>query len=61
MTKSLLTLSILACEEQNYAQALIFLDKAQGLGGDEEFWYQITLTKVRAVVGQRDSDAHTKV
>lgn len=61
MAKSLLTLAILACEEQNYAQALIFLDKAQGLGGDEEFWYQITLTKVRAVVGQRDSDAHTKV
>lgn len=57
----MLSLAILACEEQNYAQALLFLDKAQGLCGDEEFWYQITLTKVRAVVGQRDIDAQTKV
>ncbi|XP_041803927.1 cilia- and flagella-associated protein 46 [Chelmon rostratus] len=58
--RSLLGLASLACEEQNYAQALILLDKAQALGGDEEFWYQLTLTKVRAVVGQRDQDAHTK-
>lgn len=61
MARSLLSLAILACEEQNYAQALILLDKAQGLGGDEEFWYQLTLTKVRAVIGQRDQDAHSKV
>ncbi|XP_070834007.1 cilia- and flagella-associated protein 46 [Chaetodon trifascialis] len=58
--RSLLGLAVLACEEQNYAQALILLDKAQALGGDEEFWYQFTLTKVRAVVGQRDQDAHSK-
>ena len=61
MARSLLSLATLACEEQNYAQALILLDKAQALGGDEEFWYQLTLTKVRAVVGQRDQDAQTKV
>ncbi|XP_044070722.1 cilia- and flagella-associated protein 46 isoform X2 [Siniperca chuatsi] len=61
MARSLLSLAILACEEQNYAQALILLVKAQAMGGDEEFWYQLTLTKVRAVVGQRDQDAHTKV
>ncbi|XP_044228761.1 cilia- and flagella-associated protein 46 isoform X1 [Thunnus albacares] len=60
MARSLLSLATLACEEQNYAQALILLDKAQALGGDEEFWYQLTLTKVRAVVGQRDQDAQTK-
>ncbi|KAM9345441.1 cilia- and flagella-associated protein 46 [Symphorus nematophorus] len=58
MAKSLLSLAILACEDQNYVQALILLDKAHALGGDEEFWYQFTLTKVRAVVGQRDHDAH---
>lgn len=61
VAKVLLSLAILACEEQNYAQALILLDKAQALGGDEEFWYQLTLTKVRAVVGQTDRDAHIKV
>lgn len=61
MARSLLSLAVLACEEQNFAQALILLDEAHALGGDEEFWYQLTLTNVRAVVGQRDQDAHTKV
>ncbi len=61
MARGLLSLAILACEEQNYAQALILLEKAQALGGDEEFWYQLTLTKVRAVIGQGDQDAHSKV
>ncbi|XP_031140179.1 cilia- and flagella-associated protein 46 isoform X1 [Sander lucioperca] len=60
MARSLLSLAILACEEQDNALALNLLDKAQALGGDEEFWYQLTLTKVRAVVGQRDEDANTK-
>ncbi|XP_042358180.1 cilia- and flagella-associated protein 46 [Plectropomus leopardus] len=58
--RSLLSLAALACEEQNFVQALILLDKAQVLGGDEEFWYKLTLTKVRAVVSQRDKDAHTR-
>ncbi|XP_059214821.1 cilia- and flagella-associated protein 46 [Centropristis striata] len=61
VSRSLLSLAVLACEEQNYAQALILLDKAQDLGGDEEFWYQLTLTKVRAVGGHSDQDAHSKV
>ncbi|XP_026165910.1 cilia- and flagella-associated protein 46 isoform X3 [Mastacembelus armatus] len=61
VARSLLNLATLACEEQNHAQALILLDKAQTLGGDEEFWYQLTLTKVSAVVGQGDHDAQTKV
>ncbi|XP_056291813.1 cilia- and flagella-associated protein 46-like isoform X3 [Pseudoliparis swirei] len=60
MARSLLSLAVLACEEQNFAQALILLDEAHAVGGDEEFWYQLTLTNVRAVVGQRDQDAHTK-
>ncbi|XP_039478106.1 cilia- and flagella-associated protein 46 isoform X2 [Oreochromis aureus] len=61
VSRSLLYLASLACKEQNYAQALILLDKAQTLGGDEDFWYQLTLTKVTAVVGQRDNDFQTKV
>ncbi|KAK1905958.1 Cilia- and flagella-associated protein 46, partial [Dissostichus eleginoides] len=61
VARSLLSLAVLACEEQNYAQALILLDTARALGGVEEFWYQLTLTTVRAVVGQRDPDAHIKV
>ncbi|XP_040906348.1 cilia- and flagella-associated protein 46 [Toxotes jaculatrix] len=59
MARSLLSLATLACEEQNHAQALILLDEAQALGGDEEFWYQLTLTRVRAVVGQSHRDAQT--
>ncbi|XP_071380722.1 cilia- and flagella-associated protein 46 [Centroberyx affinis] len=61
VARSLLSLAILACEEQQHAQALALLDRAQALGGDEEFWYQLTLTMVRATVGQRDQDAHTKI
>ncbi|XP_075933471.1 cilia- and flagella-associated protein 46 [Anarhichas minor] len=60
VARSLLSLATLACEEQNFGQALILLDKASALGGDEEFWYQLTLTKLRAVVGQGEQDAHTK-
>nr|XP_046258124.1 cilia- and flagella-associated protein 46 isoform X1 [Scatophagus argus] len=60
VARSLLSLAILACEEQNYAQALVLLDKAQALGGDEEFCYHLTLTKVRAVVGHGGHDAHIK-
>lgn len=61
MARSLLSLAMLAYVEQNYAQAVILLDKAQNLGGDEEFWYQLTLCKVRAMVGQREHGTHTKV
>lgn len=61
VAKSLLISASLACEEQNFGQALIFLDKAQVLKGEQDFWYQFTLTKVRAVVGQKESDTHIKV
>ncbi|XP_074531827.1 cilia- and flagella-associated protein 46 isoform X2 [Halichoeres trimaculatus] len=57
-SRSLLFLANLACEEQNFAQALNHLEEAKNLGGNEEFWYQFTLTKVKAVVGQRDPDTH---
>lgn len=52
--RSLLSLAVLAYEEQSYAQALILLDQAQASGGDEDFWYQLTLTRVRATMGKRD-------
>lgn len=61
MARCLLSLATLACEEQNHDQALILLDKAQALGGDKEFWYHLTLIKVRAVIGQGHQDAQTKV
>ncbi|XP_035982462.1 cilia- and flagella-associated protein 46 [Fundulus heteroclitus] len=60
-TKSLLSLAALACQEHNYAKALILLDKAQILGGDYDFWYHFTLVRVTAVVGLRDRASQTKV
>ncbi|KAM6997214.1 cilia- and flagella-associated protein 46 [Tautogolabrus adspersus] len=59
--RSLLSLAVLACEERNFSQTLILLDKAKDLGGDEEFWYQFTLTQIRAVVAQGHQDACTQV
>lgn len=61
LAKALLSLAILACEEQNHAEALTLLNKAQTLGGDQEFCYQLTLTMVRAIVGQKDQNEQTKV
>ncbi|CAB1430488.1 unnamed protein product [Pleuronectes platessa] len=61
MARSLLSLASLACEEQNHGKALILLDEDQALGGDEEFWFQLALNKVRAVAGRRHQDAQTKV
>ncbi|KAM4729450.1 cilia- and flagella-associated protein 46 [Anableps anableps] len=59
--KSLLGLAALACEEQNFAQALILLDKAQTFKGDHDFWYHLTLIRVTTVVGQRDQASQNKV
>ncbi|XP_037829580.1 cilia- and flagella-associated protein 46 [Kryptolebias marmoratus] len=61
VSRSLLNLARLACEEQNFSEALILLDEAQTLGGPAEFWYQLTLIRVTAVVGQRDPDSQTQV
>nr|XP_057920264.1 cilia- and flagella-associated protein 46 isoform X2 [Doryrhamphus excisus] len=57
----LLNLAALACDEQTYEQALYLLDKAQAFGGDEHFWYKFTLTKVNAVVGQRQPDTQAQI
>lgn len=61
LAKTLLTQANLACAENKFDQALIFLDKAQALGGDENFWYQLTLSFVKAVGSQRKMDAHIQV
>ncbi|XP_061818695.1 cilia- and flagella-associated protein 46 isoform X5 [Nerophis lumbriciformis] len=61
MARIFLNVAVLASDEQNYAQALYLLDKAQALGGDEHFWYKFTLTKITAVVGQRQKDAQAKI
>lgn len=59
--KTCLGLATLACEENNNGQALVLLDRGQTLGGDEEFWYNFTLTKVKTVSAGRNSNAYTEV
>lgn len=61
LAKTLLSQASLACAEHKFEQALKFLEKAQVLGGDENFWYQLTLTFIKAVAGQREIDAHMQV
>ncbi|KAK0138948.1 Cilia- and flagella-associated protein 46 [Merluccius polli] len=59
--RCVLGLAVLACEEGNPSQALELLNRAQDLGGDEEFWYQLTLTQIRATTSQGDQQAGAKV
>ncbi|CAB1312512.1 unnamed protein product [Coregonus sp. 'balchen'] len=58
--RSLLSLAVLASKEQNHSQALALLEKAQGMGGDEDFWYKLTLALVTATVAQKGQDTDTK-
>ncbi|XP_029553951.1 cilia- and flagella-associated protein 46 isoform X2 [Salmo trutta] len=58
--RSLLSLAILANKEQNHSQALALLEKAQDMGGDEDFWYKLTLALLTATVTQRGQDTDTK-
>ncbi|XP_029496742.2 cilia- and flagella-associated protein 46 isoform X1 [Oncorhynchus nerka] len=58
--RSLLSLAILANKEQNHSQALALLEKAQDMGGDEDFWYKLTLALLTATVTQRGQDIDTK-
>lgn len=47
--------------EQNHTQALALLEKAQDVGGDEGFWYHLTMTMVKTTVDLRGQDTDTKV
>ncbi|XP_071248935.1 cilia- and flagella-associated protein 46 isoform X6 [Salvelinus alpinus] len=58
--RSLLSLAVLANKEQNHSQALALLEKAQDMGGDEDFWYKLTLALLTAPVTQRGQDTDTK-
>ncbi|CAL8368626.1 unnamed protein product [Gadus morhua 'NCC'] len=59
--RALLGLAGLACAEGDHGQALELLDRAQDLGGDEEFWYKLTLTRVQATASLGDQEAGAKV
>ncbi|XP_058527647.1 cilia- and flagella-associated protein 46 [Ochotona princeps] len=52
--KCLFLLARLASMEQNHGQASKMLERAQQLGGDEEFWYQSTLALADTVLSSAD-------
>lgn len=55
--KSLLFLANLARLEQNYGQALALLEAAQKIGGDEDFWYSVTMSLAETLA---EGEGHEK-
>jgi hypothetical protein len=49
-----LLLAELANKEKNHAQAMLMVERAQQLGGAEEFWYKSTLTLAEAILSSED-------
>ncbi|XP_051507186.1 cilia- and flagella-associated protein 46 [Myxocyprinus asiaticus] len=61
LAKSLHLLAVLANQEKRSGQALVLLQQAQEIGGDEQFWYLLVQTLLTAVVEQRQDDAYEQV
>ncbi|KAM6182244.1 cilia- and flagella-associated protein 46 [Erethizon dorsatum] len=53
-SQCLLLLAQLANKENNHGQAKKMIEKAQRLGGNEEFWYNSTLTLAEAILSTED-------
>ncbi|XP_032857192.2 cilia- and flagella-associated protein 46 [Tyto alba] len=50
VSRCLYLLAVLANLERNHGQAKAFLEKAQLLGGNEQFWYNSTLSLIEAIL-----------
>ncbi|XP_030342205.1 cilia- and flagella-associated protein 46 isoform X3 [Strigops habroptila] len=50
VSRCLYLLAVLANLEKNHRQAKALLEKAQLLGGDEQFWYNSTLSLIEAIL-----------
>ncbi|XP_074731741.1 cilia- and flagella-associated protein 46 [Strix uralensis] len=50
VSRCLYLLAVLANLERNHGQAKALLEKAQLLGGNEQFWYNSTLTLIEAIL-----------
>ncbi|KAI2658158.1 Cilia- and flagella-associated protein 46 [Labeo rohita] len=59
--KSLHLLAVLANQEQRYGEALVLLQEAQEIGGDEEFCFLLVQTLLTTVAEQEGPDAHHQV
>lgn len=53
MSRCLYFLAVLANLERNHRQAKALLEKAQLLGGDEQFWYSCALSLTEAILEEQ--------
>ncbi|XDV49762.1 hypothetical protein PO909_018949 [Leuciscus waleckii] len=61
LAESLHLLAVLANQEQRYSEAVVLCERAQEIGGDEEFFYRLAQTLMNAVVGRGGQDTHHQV
>ncbi|XP_052029594.1 cilia- and flagella-associated protein 46 [Apodemus sylvaticus] len=59
--QTLLLLAKLANKEKNHVQAMLMVERAQQLGGAEEFWYNSTLTLAEAILSSEDDGKEISV
>ncbi|XP_038168284.1 cilia- and flagella-associated protein 46 [Arvicola amphibius] len=57
----LLLLAQLANKEKNHGQAMLIIERAQQLGGAEEFWYNSTLALAEAILSSADDEKEITV
>ncbi|KAK7149085.1 hypothetical protein R3I93_013174 [Phoxinus phoxinus] len=61
LAESLHLLAVLANQEQRYDEAVVLCERAQEIGGDEEFFHRLVQTLMNAVVGRGGQDTHHQV
>ncbi|XP_067858761.1 cilia- and flagella-associated protein 46 [Heptranchias perlo] len=61
LAKVLYLLAVLANHEMNYGQAILLLEEAQSIGGNEYFWYNTISCLVCAILGENIKDPKEQV
>ncbi|XP_055502612.1 cilia- and flagella-associated protein 46 isoform X1 [Leucoraja erinacea] len=57
LAKIFYLLAVLANYERNFGQAKLLLEKAQSIGGNEYFWYDVITCLVNAILGENLKDS----
>ncbi|GAA6097380.1 cilia- and flagella-associated protein 46 isoform X2, partial [Tachysurus ichikawai] len=61
LAKSFYLLAVLASQEHQYGQAIALLERAQEIGGDEEFWYKLTESLLNTAAQLDGNEIYTQV
>ncbi|XP_027030821.2 cilia- and flagella-associated protein 46 isoform X5 [Tachysurus fulvidraco] len=61
LAKSFYFLAVLASQEHQYGQAIALLERAQEIGGDEEFWYKLTESLLNTAAQLDGNEIYTQV